>query len=664
MALPDPNYRYAMAKYATDGVRTDWQIAFDGGYLFQADVYAYSYLTADRSDRQVHPLTFISEAGDNATVRITPAVAANRTLFIVRLTQRGDPLVDFINRSMLTEKNLNTITEQAIYSVAELEDAFRELEATTASDAANALAVAQEARQIAQTAESTAEAAQAAAAEAFTKAEAAEAGIAAATTAANNAQNAATNAAQAANAATALVQNIQGEVNAAVATANAASANAEAASQAAQAIAGVAQDAKDTADDALAQVQTAVNAANNAVTVANAVDGKAQQALDNSEAAQTAAGNALSKTAPAQQSVASMVVWNGFMHMKNGWSVLRERSTTTQVVLAEFLNGAGSAQYAYFATDTGASDDWRFRIIGPQGKSSMDFYNSGGIINRAESSIHNIMRDGMCVWSGNAGDGQAVLFNIGNNNMLRRWAYALENNGDMTLWSYNASSGGVARVLSFGNRGTDANAWTSFESARCYFTGIVDCVNWVGGTSLTHSPDTYGTAGLITRGQWGGGLELQDGGNALKLWLNGGAQTAGFNMHSVNQFAGTVLQFGLLCKARGGFQALSSRHAKHIHGKSPYGLAEVLRIARVIGRYKDQPKGSQAKLFFIAEQLRNIVPEMVGDADFQFGDQMLPTVDYDQGVVVAFQAIEELYDLVSEAITDIDARVSALENKA
>lgn len=122
MSLPPPGYRYSTQTIPADGVTDTFQINFAGGYLDKDYVYARAY-DAD-TDLNSTPLTveFVSESEQSATVKVTPVQAVGRNVEIFRYTPRAAPLVDFKDRSMLTAENLNTITLQAIQSVAELED--------------------------------------------------------------------------------------------------------------------------------------------------------------------------------------------------------------------------------------------------------------------------------------------------------------------------------------------------------------------------------------------------------------------------------------------------------------------------------------------------------------------------------------------------------------
>lgn len=132
MAINDPNYRYATQTWEADGVRTLYDIAFDGGYIRQSDVVAFSVLvdeaTGLTTNRTIHTLTFLDESEDEVTgwktaqVEITPAVAAGRRVVIFRSTEKSAPLVRYTGGSILTEKNLDLANDQSVFGIAEIMD--------------------------------------------------------------------------------------------------------------------------------------------------------------------------------------------------------------------------------------------------------------------------------------------------------------------------------------------------------------------------------------------------------------------------------------------------------------------------------------------------------------------------------------------------------------
>lgn len=260
-----PGYRYAVNEFEGDGVTTDWNIEFDGrapGYISIDHVRA-----SVEDDTGVETPILLSQANFvlPTRVNITPAVPAGSILRIWRDTPKSVPLLDYTDGAFMTERNLDTSNEQALYAVAEMVDRFADAltdtqeftEAVldrlvdvedTANDADSksdtAIAVANSAVSTAASAVTTANAAmdgvagaEQAAIDATAAADAANAGAAAATTAANNANQAAT--------------------------------------------------------DALGTSAAALTTAQNAETVANGIAGTAQQALDNSVAAVNDASAAL-----------------------------------------------------------------------------------------------------------------------------------------------------------------------------------------------------------------------------------------------------------------------------------------------------------------------------------------------------------------------------------
>lgn len=615
--LPDPNFRYAMAKYVTDGIRTDWQISFVGGYISQNDVYAYSYRASDRGDIQAHALTFISVTPTEATVRISPAVAANRKLFIARLTQRGDPLVDFINRSMLTEKNLNTITEQAIYSVAELQDAFRELEGTVAADAAQALLVAQQANTKADTAISTANSAVTIANAADDKAEQAVAGIASATEAANNATTAANSATLAANTATQLVQTIQGEVDAAVNTANAASLTANEASAAANAISDLAEEANDNAAAAVTAANGAITTSNTALAVANGVDGKAQTALDNAATALASANDAVKKTPTAAQTIASNLTANGFLASNNSVASRGDRPAS-----GDF------ASWRYYITN----------LVGNVNYGGLKIGRSGGVnhvtLENAESGTGIVIEgNGVNSYYGTANrffgvvnalfgtvGVQTIFYRMGWSNGVSRATIVLESDASLSLYGYDSSGGSPSRYANF--LASSPSYTRMAQEGDHYLTGS-QAAYWLKDRSNQSAARDWAT--YVQDGKYR--IYNSTSGDRVQIDLSGG----------------NALFQGLQVVATGGFDTSSY---KKKCGLKPlrYGLDEILRIVTREGYYRDAP--DRLRLFLVAEQLRNVVPEAV--IEYEDGDDKVLAASYTALVPVLVEAVKELTARVRE----------------
>lgn len=126
MATPDPELRYATDVFDANGVQTDWEISFVGGYINPSHVYAMSGVldkdTQLLTDRTSHPVVVISESENSSQVRIEPAVAAGRKLYIYRSTPVQQMLVDYINGSIISKGNLNLANDQLLKIIQEMFD--------------------------------------------------------------------------------------------------------------------------------------------------------------------------------------------------------------------------------------------------------------------------------------------------------------------------------------------------------------------------------------------------------------------------------------------------------------------------------------------------------------------------------------------------------------
>src|SRR5690606_9697544 len=105
MAVPDQQLRYATDVFDADGVTTDWQISFTGGYIDPSHVYGMRGITDEATGqltgRTSHTVEVLSEDDDASTVRVSPAVAAGRKLYIYRSTPVQQMLVDYVNGSVI-----------------------------------------------------------------------------------------------------------------------------------------------------------------------------------------------------------------------------------------------------------------------------------------------------------------------------------------------------------------------------------------------------------------------------------------------------------------------------------------------------------------------------------------------------------------------------------
>lgn len=112
-------------------------------------------------------------------------------------------------------------------------------------------------------------------------------------------------------------------------------------------------------------------------------------------------------------------------------------------------------------------------------------------------------------------------------------------------------------------------------------------------------------------------------------------------------FSGAQSEFKTAVSATGGFDFGSSRKLKDIDGAMPYGLAEVRRIATLIGRYKPgYNDDGRTRLFFDAEQFAEVMPEAVDLEGVEFEGERVASMKLDQVLPPAYRAIAQLAELV------------------
>lgn len=112
-----PAVKYATLVVMGDGVTTEWEFNFAGGYIAPEHVKAF---TEDLTTGElvIRPLTLTQPN----TAQIVPAVADGLRLFIYRDTPKTEPLVDYTSGSILNESSLDKSNKQAVFIAAELAD--------------------------------------------------------------------------------------------------------------------------------------------------------------------------------------------------------------------------------------------------------------------------------------------------------------------------------------------------------------------------------------------------------------------------------------------------------------------------------------------------------------------------------------------------------------
>jgi hypothetical protein len=116
--MPGPVY-YSRVEIPGDGVTTQHEFNFAGGYIDRAHVKAQ----VTSALGVVTPVAIVDAMFvSDYVIDLGVAAPVGSTLLIYRETPRDAPIVDFAGGSRITEANLDTMTRQAIFAVAEAFD--------------------------------------------------------------------------------------------------------------------------------------------------------------------------------------------------------------------------------------------------------------------------------------------------------------------------------------------------------------------------------------------------------------------------------------------------------------------------------------------------------------------------------------------------------------
>lgn len=125
------------------------------------------------------------------------------------------------------------------------------------------------------------------------------------------------------------------------------------------------------------------------------------------------------------------------------------------------------------------------------------------------------------------------------------------------------------------------------------------------------------------------------------------------------QFTGAAMAVNRTTRAvtaYGGFDFGSSLKLKDIEGPQPYGLAEVERMELAVGRYKQEYNNdNRRRLFFVAEQLAELVPEAVDPEGVEFNGERVASIKLDQLLPVLAKAIQEVANDNRQLRVEIEA---------
>ncbi|MEG0191971.1 MAG: tail fiber domain-containing protein [Stenotrophomonas sp.] len=136
--------------------------------------------------------------------------------------------------------------------------------------------------------------------------------------------------------------------------------------------------------------------------------------------------------------------------------------------------------------------------------------------------------------------------------------------------------------------------------------------------------------------------------SGVRQWQLGIESDRSFKIWSYND-DGTYLTDAIVLsrngslRTTGGFDFGSSRKLKSIDGPIPYGLAAVECMELAAGHYKPEYNSDgRRRLFFVAEQLAELVPEAVDLEGVEFNGERVASIKLDQLLPVMARAIQEL----------------------
>ncbi|HGM5880764.1 MAG: tail fiber domain-containing protein [Stenotrophomonas maltophilia] len=149
--------------------------------------------------------------------------------------------------------------------------------------------------------------------------------------------------------------------------------------------------------------------------------------------------------------------------------------------------------------------------------------------------------------------------------------------------------------------------------------------------------------GFTSEGSFGGGFGMLDNSMQGGWWMAAGTMQWGISTYPNSMAAAMTLGGNGVLTTSGGYDFGSSRKLKNIEGTLPYGLAAVERMELAAGHYKPEYNDDgRRRLFFVAEQLAELVPEAVDLEGVEFQGERVASVKLDQLLPVLAKAIQEL----------------------
>lgn len=121
VSVGDGTY-YAINDFVGDGTTTQWETRFVDDYL------AKQYIYVDDWEGNTIPFAW----GTGETIIINPPVEAGKRFRIFRNTPKGEPLVEFQDGAVVTQRQLNKVNRQHQHTIVEIYDRFSLTESAAA----------------------------------------------------------------------------------------------------------------------------------------------------------------------------------------------------------------------------------------------------------------------------------------------------------------------------------------------------------------------------------------------------------------------------------------------------------------------------------------------------------------------------------------------------
>ncbi|HFF3760145.1 TPA: tail fiber domain-containing protein [Stenotrophomonas maltophilia] len=266
----------------------------------------------------------------------------------------------------------------------------------------------------------------------------------------------------------------------------------------------------------------------------------------------------------------------------------------------------------------------------------------------------------LCLLPGTGPTAREILFRGIQTTVFRFRCGSAVFEGGVSASGSGFNSGGAGAGYSMVDRIDFAQTWSNYVQGNTWrvwnnTNGIVFAVDRDGsvsaggayfGGSVRIQPAAADQVFIRSEGATGVTIDAVTGNNSAyaPLVLRGSSLSIACSL----SVAGSVSVAGNITPS-GGYDFGSSRKLKEITGPVVYGLEEVERMELATGHYKPEYNNDgRSRLFFVAEQLAELVPEAVDLEGVEFNGERVPSIKLDQLLPVLVKSIQQLAAEVRE----------------